>query len=133
MKIDHPKVEHSQAEHPMLVVMEAVKILLLRCQGKRIREIAQMLDASRNSVRRYLRRNELPHCTREARPRMLDPFIQDIDQRVKAATRTGFLRQCLWELKAGLTLEETHDQQCTAITSPVLDLFRPLFINLPPP
>jgi transposase len=36
----------------MLVVEEAVEIRVLRRQGKSIREIARMLDVSRNTVRR---------------------------------------------------------------------------------
>ena len=39
----------------MLVAEEAVEIRVLRRQGKSIREIARMLDVSRNTVRRYLR------------------------------------------------------------------------------
>jgi transposase len=38
----------------MLVAEEAVEIQVLSRQGKSIREIARMLDVSRNTVRRYL-------------------------------------------------------------------------------
>lgn len=70
----------------MLVAEEAVEIRVLRRQGKSIREIARMLDVSRNTVRRYLRRNGMPRYEREARPGKLDPFRHYIDERVKAAT-----------------------------------------------
>ncbi len=44
-----------------------------------------MLDVSRNTVRRYLRREGLPHYQREARPSKLDSYKQYLDERVKAA------------------------------------------------
>jgi transposase len=69
----------------MLVAEEAVEIRVWRRQGKRIREIARMLDVSRNTVRRYLRVERLPRCEREARPSKLDPYKHYIDERVKAA------------------------------------------------
>ena len=51
----HPDVGYSEAEDLMLIAEEAVEIRVLRRQGKSIREIARMLDVSRNTVRRYLR------------------------------------------------------------------------------
>jgi transposase len=69
----------------MLVAEEAVEIRVLRRQGKSIREIARMLDVSRNTVRRYLRVEGLPRYEREARPSKLDPYKHYIDERVKAA------------------------------------------------
>src|SRR5579864_5446746 len=64
----------------MLVAEEAVEIRVLKRQGKSIREIARMLEVSRNTVRRYLRGGGLPQYEREARPSKLD-----IEERVKAA------------------------------------------------
>jgi transposase len=69
----------------MLLAEEAVEIRILKRQGKSIREIARMLDVSRNTVRRYLRGQGLPHYEREARPSKLDPYKNYIDERVKAA------------------------------------------------
>jgi len=69
----------------MLVAEEAVEIRVLRRQGKSIREIARILDVSRNTVRRYLRGEGLPRYTREARPSKLDPYKHYIGERVKAA------------------------------------------------
>ena len=69
----------------MLVAEEAVEIRVLSRQGKSIREIARMLDVSRNTVRRYLRSEGLPRYQREARPSKLDPYKPYIDERVKAA------------------------------------------------
>src|SRR6266851_3462811 len=69
----------------MLVAEEAVEIRVLRRQGKSIREIARMLEVSRNTVRRYLRVEGLPRYEREARPSKLDPYQHYIDERVKAA------------------------------------------------
>jgi transposase len=69
----------------MLVAEEAVEIRVLRRQGKSIREIARMLEVSRNTVRRYLRVEGLPRYAREARPSKLDPYKDYIEQRVKAA------------------------------------------------
>src|SRR5271155_5700492 len=51
----HPDVGYSEAEAHMLVTEEVVEIRVLRRQGKSIREIARILDVSRNTVRRYLR------------------------------------------------------------------------------
>ena len=50
-----------------MLVEEAVEIRVLRSQGKSIREIARMLAVSRNTVRRYLRGDGLPHYERETR------------------------------------------------------------------
>ena len=69
----------------MLVAEEAVEIRVLSRQGKSIREIARMLDVSRNTVRRYLRGEGLPRYKREARPSKLDHYKHYIDERVKAA------------------------------------------------
>ncbi len=69
----------------MLVAEEAVEIRVLSRQGKSIREIARMLEVSRNTVRRYLRGAGLPHYEREARPSKLDRYKQYLAERVKAA------------------------------------------------
>jgi transposase len=69
----------------MLVAEEAVEIRVLRRQGKSIREIARMLDVSRNTVRRYLRSEGLQRYEREAQPGKLEPYKQYIQERVKAA------------------------------------------------
>jgi len=69
----------------MLVVERAVEIRVLSRQGKSIREIARMLEVSRNTVRRYLRGNGLPHYARGVRPRKLDRYTQYLAERVKAA------------------------------------------------
>jgi len=69
----------------MLVAEEAVEIRVLSRQGKSIREIARMLDVSRNTVRRYLRSEGLPRYQRETRSSKLDSYKQYIDERVKAA------------------------------------------------
>jgi transposase len=69
----------------MLVAEEAVEIRVLSRQGKSIREIARMLDVSRNTVRRYVRGEGLPHYERETRPSKLDHHKQYIAERVRAA------------------------------------------------
>ena len=55
----------------MLVMEEAVEIRVLSRQGKSIRAIARTLRVSRNTVRRYLRGDEVPRYRREARPTKL--------------------------------------------------------------
>ena len=57
----------------MLVAEEAVEIRVLKRQGKSIREIARMLNVSRNTVRRYLRSEGLPRYEREVRPASSTP------------------------------------------------------------
>ena len=57
----------------MLVAEEAVEIRVLKRQGKSIREIARLLDLSRNTVRRYLRSEGLPSYERGAQPSKLRP------------------------------------------------------------
>jgi len=69
----------------MLVAEEAVEIRVLRRQGKSIREITRLLEVSRNTVRRYLRSEGLPHYERGARPSKLDRYKQYVAERVKAA------------------------------------------------
>jgi DNA-binding NarL/FixJ family response regulator len=44
---------YSRAEGPMLVAEGAVEIRVLSRQGKSIREIARMLEVSRNTVRLF--------------------------------------------------------------------------------
>src|SRR5215469_10689962 len=80
----HPGVGYSAAEGPMLVAEEAVEIRVLRRQGKSIREIARMLRTSRNTVRRYLRSEGLPHYQREAGPGKLDPFKSYLGRKSKS-------------------------------------------------
>ena len=70
----------------MLVAEEAVEIRVLSRQGKGIREIARMLEVSRNTVRRYLRSEGLPRYQREARPIKLDRYKHYLDERVMHAT-----------------------------------------------
>jgi transposase len=69
----------------MLVGEEAVETRVLRPQGKSIPKIVRMLDVSRNTVGRYLRRAELPRNERKARPSKLDPYKHYIEERVKTA------------------------------------------------
>ena len=69
----------------MLVAEEAVEIRVLSRQGKSIREIARMLEVSRNTVRRYVRGEGLPRYERKARPSKLDDYKQYIAERVRAA------------------------------------------------
>ena len=69
----------------MLVAEEAVEIRVLRRQGKSIREIARLLEVSRNTVRHYLRSEGLPCYERGAQPSKLDPYKHYIQERVKAA------------------------------------------------
>ena len=69
----------------MLVMEEAVEIRVLKRQGKSIREIARLLELSRNTVRRYLRSEGVPHYQREARPGKLDCYKQYLAERVTAA------------------------------------------------
>jgi transposase len=69
----------------MLAAEEAVEIRVLRRQGRSIREIARMLEVSRNTVRRYVRGGALPRYQREARTSKLDSYKHYIEERVKAA------------------------------------------------
>jgi transposase len=69
----------------MLVAEEAVEIRVLSRQGKSIREIARTLEVSRNTVRRYVCGDGLPHYQRETRPSKLDDYKQYIAERVRAA------------------------------------------------
>jgi transposase len=68
----------------MLVAEGAVEIRVLRRQGQSIREIARQLNVSRNTVRRYLRREGLPHYERAARASKLDAYKHYLSERVQA-------------------------------------------------
>jgi transposase len=69
-----------------MLVEETVEIRVLKRQGKSIREIARTLDVSRNTVRRYQRRDGLPRYQRQAwRPGKLDAYKHYLAERVKAA------------------------------------------------
>jgi transposase len=78
----------------MLVAEEAVEIRALSRQGKSIRDIARTLEVSRNTVRRYLRGEGLPHYERETRPGKLEPYKRYIAERVKAAAPEWIRRRC---------------------------------------
>ena len=69
----------------MLVAEEAVEIRVLRRQCKRIREILRVLDVSRNTVRRNLRSEGLPHYEHAARPSKLYRYKHCIDERATAS------------------------------------------------
>ncbi|HTT75840.1 MAG TPA: hypothetical protein VMF50_07655, partial [Candidatus Binataceae bacterium] len=69
----------------MLMAEGAVEIWVLSRPGKSIREIARMLEVSRNSVRRYLRREGLPRYQRQARPSKLDAYKRYLEEPVTAA------------------------------------------------
>lgn len=108
----------------MLVAEEAVEIRVLRRQGRSIREIARMLEVSRNTVRRYVRGEELPRYERAARPSKLDPYKHYIAERVKAAApqwipATVLLR----ELRAlgyagGITILKEHLARLRPVAQP---------------
>jgi len=70
----------------MLVMEEAVVVIrVLSRQGKSIRAIARTLRVSRNTVRPYVRGQEVPRYRREPRASKLDPYKQYLGERVKAA------------------------------------------------
>jgi hypothetical protein len=74
LKTDPPRRGVLRSGGPHAGAEEAVEIRVLRRQGKSIREIARMLEVSRNTARRYLRDEGLPRYEREARPSKLDPY-----------------------------------------------------------
>ena len=61
-----------------------MEIRVLRRQGKSIREIARMLDVSRNTVRRYVRSEGPARYEREARPSKLDDYKPYIAERARS-------------------------------------------------
>ncbi len=70
----------------MLTQEQAVEIQVLIRQGKSIREIARMLDVSRNTVRRHLRvENSSSYTARPPRPGKLDAFMPYVQQRIREA------------------------------------------------
>jgi transposase len=69
----------------MMVMEEAVEIRVLSRQGKSIRAITRTFRVSRNTVRRYLRGQEVPRYRRGPRATKLDSYKQYIGEPVKAA------------------------------------------------
>ncbi len=70
----------------MLVKELFVDILAMHRQGRSIRAIARELNISRNSVRKYLRKPEVPaYPPRSARGSKLDPYKPYLLGRIKAA------------------------------------------------
>lgn len=65
-----------------------MEIKILYRQGKSIREISRLLHVSRNTVRRYLRREEKPSYKRKniKTTGKLAPFYDYLNERVKAAS-----------------------------------------------
>jgi transposase len=63
-----------------------MEIRILRRQGKAIREIARLTGKSRNTVKRYLRRDGPPaYKQRMPRASKLDPYRGYLAERVGAA------------------------------------------------
>src|SRR5437588_554253 len=59
------------------------QIYELRAEGQSVRAIARLLGVARNSVRKYLRADEIPKAQpRPARGSKLDPFRAHLEQRV---------------------------------------------------
>lgn len=70
----------------MLQKDQWMSIHVLKAQGLSLREIAQRLGISRNTVTRYLASPDVPrYKAREARPTKLEPFHNYIVQRMQAA------------------------------------------------
>ncbi|ADI39237.1 transposase [Waddlia chondrophila WSU 86-1044] len=65
-----------------------MEIQILRKQGKGIRQIANELCLSRNTVRKYLRSKKPPkYHSNQKRPSKLDPFKAFLEKRIKNAGR----------------------------------------------
>ena len=70
----------------MIGVELAMEVRVLAKHGKGVREIACEAGASRDTVRRYLRREEaVRYPPRAARPTKLDPYRDCIVERLRAA------------------------------------------------
>jgi len=70
----------------MIGVELSMEIRVLAKHGRGVREIAREVGVSRNTVRRYLRDAEASrYKERPARPAKIDPFKDDIRERVAAA------------------------------------------------
>ena len=70
----------------MIGVELAMEIRVLAKHGKGVREIARETDASRNTVRRYLRDEEaVRYAQRAPRPTKLDPYRDYVLERLRAA------------------------------------------------
>ena len=95
----------------MLVVEETVEIRVLRRQGKSVCGIARMLEVSRNTVRRYLRRARLPHYEPGARPSKLDQYKQYLAERVGPPRRSGYRRRCCCASLERSRLSPRHHRQ----------------------
>lgn len=70
----------------MISYEETMQIKILLRQGHSIREISKLLKISRNTVRRYLRKEGKPsYKQRPGRPSKLSPFYDYLKERVRAA------------------------------------------------
>ena len=71
----------------MLTEVESMEILILRKQGKSLREISKYTGRSINTVRKYATRKTTPaYKKRSDRPRKLDPHKEYIRSRLAMAS-----------------------------------------------
>jgi IS30 family transposase len=70
----------------MLTMEAAMEVRILHKQGVPIREIAERLGVSRNTVRRYVRSDDAPrYSPRPPRQGKLDPYTDWIRERLRSA------------------------------------------------
>jgi transposase len=78
--------------------MDTWETIRLRCRrdGEKIKVVARDLDLAPNTVRKYLRQDGPPKSTLKPRAKLLDPYVQQIDELIRTTPKITAVRIGSW-------------------------------------
>jgi transposase len=78
--------------------MDTWETIRLRCRrdGEKIKVVARDLGLAANTVRKYLRQDGPPKSTLKRRPKLLDPYVTQIDELIRSTPKITAVRIGSW-------------------------------------